>query len=85
MNSRRLLLYLGGLDGAHPALSVNLGRGRLDDACLAVGQLSAVGHRVGAMSICSTLDGALVLDHLPFRSLKKRWFYNAYITCMIFI
>lgn len=72
VNSRWFLLYLGCFDGTHPALSVRLGRGRADDACLAGGHLSAVGHRIGAESIHSTLEGLLVRDNQPFGSLKKR-------------
>ena len=56
-----------------------LGKGRLDDARLAVGHRSAVGRRIGALSICSSMDAVLALD-LPFGSLKKkkRAIYNAY-------
>lgn len=75
MNSRRLLqLDLRSFDGTHLALSVGLGRGRPDHARLAVGQLRAVGHGIGAVSIYSSLHSVLALDRLPFGSLSKEQF-----------
>lgn len=50
---------------------MRLSRGRLDDACLAGGHLRAVGDRIGAVSIYSSLEGLLGLDSLSFGSLKK--------------
>lgn len=69
-----MLFQLGCFDGTHLALSLRLGRGRLDDACLAGGHLRAVGDRIGAVSIYSSLEGLLGLDSLSFGSLKKDTF-----------
>lgn len=77
VNSHCMLLCLGYFHGAHPALGAKLGRGRLDDARLIVGHQSAVGHRNGAVSICSSHEAVLALD-LSFGHLKKRAIYNAY-------
>lgn len=71
-----MLLELRCFDGSHPAVSLRQGRGRSNHARLAVGhlvvvQLRAVGDRVGAVSVySSTLECLLVLDSLPFGSLK---------------
>lgn len=72
MNLRWLLFKLGYFDGTHLALSLRLGRRRPVDRRMAGGHLRAVGDRIGAVSISSSLEGLLVFG--PFALLAKEQF-----------